>query len=160
MNSIHQFKLKGLNGGEVDFADFKGKKLMVVNVASECGLTPQYTQLEELYEQFQQQITIVGCPANNFGAQEPGTDEQIQTFCSTTYGVTFPMTTKISVKGDDMHPLYQFLTQKAQNGVEDSEVSWNFQKYILDEEGKLLKVISPRTEPADDQVLEPLGIQL
>jgi len=160
MNSIHQFKLKGLKGDEIDFAQFKGKKLMVVNVASQCGLTPQYTQLEELYERFQDTITIVGCPANNFAGQEPGTDEEIQTFCSTTYGVTFPMTTKISVKGDDMHPLYQFLTQKAANGIEDSEVTWNFQKYILDEEGQLLKVISPRTEPADDSVLNALGIEL
>lgn len=157
--SIHQFRLPALVGeASVDFAQFKGKKILLVNVASKCGLTPQYQQLEEMYEAYGDKIVVVGCPANNFGAQEPGTAEEIQTFCSSTYGVSFPMTTKISVKGEDMHPLYQFVTQKALNGVEDSEVTWNFQKYVFDEEGHLLQVFSPRTEPAEDAVLAALGL--
>ena len=160
MKSIHNFQIESLSGETINFADFKGKKLMLVNVASECGLTPQYQQLQELYEQFKDQIVVVGCPANNFGAQEPGTNEQIATFCTTHFGVNFPLTTKISVKGADMHPLYQFVTQKALNGVADSEVQWNFQKYIFDEAGVLEKVIKPATEPADDAVLSALGVSL
>ena len=158
MKSIHEFQFQGLKGGTVNFADFKGKKIMLVNVASACGLTPQYTQLQEMSEEFKDKIVIVGCPANNFGAQEPGSDEQIEEFCSLKYGVSFPMTTKISVKGDDMHELYQFATQKALNGLEDSEVKWNFQKYIFDEDGMLIKVIAPTVQPADEEVLAALGI--
>ena len=145
MHSIHQYKIEGLTGGEIDFSAFAGKKIMVVNVASECGLTPQYQQLQELYEAHKDKLVIVGCPANNFGAQEPGTHDEIRTFCTINYGVTFPLSIKISVKGDDMHPLYQFLTQKNQNGLKDSEVQWNFQKYILDEKGNLTAVIQPGT---------------
>lgn len=160
MNSIHQYKIGGLTGGEIDFAAYKGKKIMVVNVASECGLTPQYKQLQELYDANKDNLVIIGCPANNFGAQEPGTHEQIATFCSRNYGVTFPISVKISVKGDDMHELYQFITQKAKNGVEDSEVQWNFQKYIFNEEGHLVKVIAPQVEPASDEVLNALAVQV
>lgn len=158
--SIHDFKLKSLQGDLLDFANFAGKKILLVNVASQCGLTPQYTQLEGLYEQFSDQITIIGCPANNFGAQEPGSDEAIQQFCSTTYGVSFPMTTKISVKGADMHPLYEFVTQKTENGLQDSEVQWNFQKYIFNELGILTHVFAPTVEPTDDQILAALGVSL
>ena len=131
---------------------------MLVNVASECGLTPQYRQLQDLTAEYGDKIVIVGCPANNFGAQEPGTDAQIADFCSLNYGVSFPMTSKISVKGDDMHELYRFVTQKSENGVEDSEVKWNFQKYIFDENGMLVKVIGPTVQPADDEVLNALGL--
>ncbi|MCP4440656.1 MAG: glutathione peroxidase [Aureispira sp.] len=159
-NSIHQFEIEGLKDGQINFADYKGKKILLVNVASECGLTPQYRQLQDLYKATKGQIEIVGCPANNFGAQEPGNDEQIASFCSLNYGITFPMTSKISVKGEDMHPLYQFVTQKSQNGVEDSEVKWNFQKYIFNEEGLLQEVIAPTVEPLDDTVLAALGITL
>lgn len=159
-NSIHQFQLEGLKGSKVNFADFKGKKILLVNVASECGLTAQYQQLQDLYAATKEQIVIVGCPANNFGAQEPGNDEQIASFCTLNYGVAFPMTTKISVKGTDMHPLYQFVTQKMQNGVEDSEVKWNFQKYIFDEEGLFQQVIAPTVEPLDDIVLAALAVSL
>lgn len=159
MHSIHQYKIEGLTGGEIDFSAFAGKKIMVVNVASECGLTPQYQQLQELYEAHKDKLVIVGCPANNFGAQEPGTHDEIRTFCTINYGVTFPLSIKISVKGDDMHPLYQFLTQKNQNGLKDSEVQWNFQKYILDEKGNLTAVIQPGTEPASDEVLNALAIR-
>lgn len=152
--SIHQFTVKDIAGNDFKLAELKGKKVLFVNTASECGLTPQYEQLQEVYETFKDKnFTIVGFPANNFGAQEPGTDTQIATFCKANYGVTFPMMSKISVKGDDMHEVYQFLTQKAQNGLEDSEVAWNFQKYLVNENGELEKVISPKTLPNDEAVL-------
>ncbi len=128
---------------------------MVVNTASKCGLTPQYEQLEELYDQYKDSnFVIVGFPANNFMSQEPGTNEEIAEFCQKNYGVSFPMMSKISVKGDDMHEVYKFLTQKSNNGLEDSEVKWNFQKYLLNEEGKLEKVIGPRTLPNDPEVIK------
>ncbi len=152
--SIHQFVVEDIEGKKFDFSLLKGKKIMVVNTASECGLTPQYEQLEELYEEFKDDnFIIVGFPANNFGAQEPGSNKEIATFCTRNYGVTFPMMEKISVKGDDMHSLYQFLTQKENNGLIDNEVTWNFQKYLLDEEGHLAKIISPQTLPIDESVI-------
>lgn len=153
--SIHQFKVTDLSGKEFDFSTLKGKKVMVVNTASECGLTPQYEQLQEIYEQYKDKnFVIIGFPANNFGAQEPGSDEQIAAFCQKNYGVTFPMMSKISVKGDDMHAIYQFLTQKSLNGLEDSEVAWNFQKYLLDANGHLVKVIHPKVLPNDESILK------
>lgn len=153
--SIHQFKVTDLYGEEFDFSALKGKKIMVVNTASECGLTPQYEQLQEVYEKYKDQnFVIVGFPANNFGAQEPGSNEEIATFCKKNYGVTFPMMSKISVKGDDIHEVYQFLTQKNKNGLEDSEVAWNFQKYLLDENGFLDKVIQPQILPDDDSIIK------
>jgi glutathione peroxidase len=158
MKSIHQFQLPELKGGAINFADYKGKKILLVNVASECGLTPQYRQLQDLYAEYSDKIVVVCCPANNFGAQEPGDEKQIASFCSLNYGISFPMTAKISVKGDDMHPLYQFVTQKSENGKEDSEVKWNFQKYVFDEEGYLLGSVAPMKQPADDEVLNLLGI--
>lgn len=155
MTSIHQFKVIDLYGEEFDFNDLKGKKVMVVNTASECGLTPQYKQLQAIYEKYKDQnFVIVGFPANNFGSQEPGNDEKIAAFCQKNYGVTFPMMSKSSVKGDDINEIYQFLTQKSQNGLEDSEVKWNFQKYLLDEEGYLVKVIQPQTLPDDESILK------
>lgn len=153
--SIHQFKVTDLYGNEFDFSSLKGKKVMVVNTASECGLTPQYEQLQEVYEHYKDKnFIIIGFPANNFGAQEPGSDEQIASFCKKNFGVTFPMMSKISVKGDEMHELYQFLTQKAKNGLEDSSVKWNFQKYLVDENGYLEKVIAPTVLPNDEQILK------
>jgi len=153
--SIHQFKVTDLYGESFDFSSLKGKKIMVVNTASECGLTPQYEQLQEVYEKCKDQnFTIVGFPANNFGAQEPGSDEQIASFCKKNYGVTFLMMSKISVKGDDMHELYTFLTQKSKNGLEDSEVAWNFQKYLLDENGFLVKVVHPKVLPNDAEIIK------
>jgi glutathione peroxidase len=152
--SIHQFKVTDLSGNEFDFASLKGKKVLVVNTASECGLTPQYEQLQKLYSEYKDKnFLIIGFPANNFGSQEPGTNKEIATFCQKNYGVTFPMMQKISVKGKEIHPVYQFLTQKAKNGVQDSEVEWNFQKYLLDENGELVKVISPRTLPTDPEIV-------
>lgn len=156
--TIYQFKVTDINGEEFDFSSLKGKKIMVVNTASKCGLTPQYEDLEKLYQTYKDKnFVIIGFPANNFLSQEPGSDEEIATFCQKNYGVSFPMMSKISVKGKDMHELYQFLTMKDLNGVEDSDVSWNFQKYLIDENGKLAKVISPKTSPMDAEILEWLG---
>jgi glutathione peroxidase len=153
--TIYQFKVTDLYGAEFDFSTLKGKKIMVVNTASECGLTPQYKDLEAIYEKYKDKnFVIVGFPANNFGSQEPGTDKEIAAFCEQNYGVSFPMMSKISVKGNDMHKLYQFLTQKSKNGLEDSEVQWNFQKYLINESGELEKVIAPRTLPTDNSVVK------
>lgn len=152
--SIHQFKVTDLYGKEFDFATLKGKKILIVNTASECGLTPQYKDLEAIYSKYKDNnFVIVGFPANNFGGQEPGSNQEIAKFCQMNYGVSFPMMGKISVKGNDMHPLYQFLTQKNKNGLQDSEVEWNFQKYLLDENGHLVKVLSPRVLPTDDAIV-------
>ena len=151
--SIYQFKVKDIHGEDFDFATLAGKKVIIVNTASECGLTPQFKQLQSLYKEFQDKnLIIVGFPANNFGNQEPGSDNDISAFCEANYGVSFPMMSKISVKGNDIHPVYQFLTQKDKNGIVDSEVEWNFQKYLIDENGHLVKVVSPRTLPTDDEI--------
>ena len=153
--SIHQFKVQNIEGKDFSFSSLKGKKIMVVNTASKCGLTPQYEQLEGLYEQFKDSnFVIIGFPANNFMSQEPGTNEEIVEFCQKNYGVSFPMMSKISVKGSDMHEVYKFLTEKSLNGLEDSSVKWNFQKYLLNEEGKLEKVIDPRTLPNDPEIIK------
>ena len=153
--TIHQFQVEDLYGDTFDFASLKGKKIMVVNTASECGLTPQYKDLQALYEEYKDEgLVIVGFPANNFGGQEPGSNEEIATFCEQNFGVSFPMMAKISVKGDDMHPVYQFLTQASRNGLKDSEVQWNFQKFLLDENGHLVEVIDPKTLPTDARILE------
>ncbi len=152
--TIYQFKVKDLYGQEFDFASLKGKKMLIVNTASECGLTPQYKDLEAIYKKYKDKnFVIVGFPANNFGAQEPGNDEQIAKFCEMNYGVTFPMMSKISVKGNDMDEVYQFLTQKNKNGLQDSEVEWNFQKYLINEQGELVKVLSPRILPTDTLIV-------
>ena len=152
--SIYQFKVKDINGKTFDFATLKGKKIMVVNTASKCGLTPQYEELEALYTKYKSKnFVIVGFPANDFMSQEPGSDQEIAQFCKLNYGVSFPMMSKISVKGKDMDPVYQFLTQKAKNGKEDSKVEWNFQKYLIDENGHLVRVVSPRILPNDQSIV-------
>ncbi len=152
--NIYQFKVEDLSGKTFDFTTLKGKKILVVNTASKCGLTPQYKDLEKIYKEYKDKnFVIVGFPANNFGKQEPGTNAEIETFCEMNYGVTFPMMSKISVKGSDMHPIYQFLTQKAKNGLQDSDVEWNFQKYLINENGELEKVISPQVLPTDDAIV-------
>ena len=152
--TIYQFKVQDLAGDEFDFATLKGKRIIIVNTASECGLTPQYEQLQAVYNQYKDQnLVIVGFPANNFGSQEPGSNAQIASFCQKNYGVTFPMMAKISVKGNDMHPVYQFLTQKAKNGLEDSSVQWNFQKYLINSNGELEKVVAPSTLPTDAEII-------
>jgi glutathione peroxidase len=149
---FYDFKVKTLEGKTFDFASLKGKKVMIVNTASKCGNTPQYKDLEELYEKYAgSNFVIIGFPANNFGAQEPGTNSEIREFCTSTYGVTFPMMEKISVKGADMHPVYQWLTSKVKNGVLDSEVKWNFQKYLIDEKGNLVDMIIPKENPGTSE---------
>ena len=153
-NSIHTFTVEDINGNSFDLSSLRGKKVMLVNTASKCGLTPQYKKLEALYQQYKDQnFVIVGFPANNFMWQEPGTNDEIKAFCKKNYGVSFPMMAKISVKGKNQHPLYAFLTQKTKNGVVDSSVKWNFQKYLIDENGVLVDVISPRTQPDDVSIL-------
>jgi glutathione peroxidase len=152
--TIYQFKVEDLSGNTFDFASLKGKKVMIVNTASKCGLTPQYKDLEAVYKEYKDKgFVIVGFPANNFASQEPGTNEEIQTFCQLNYGVTFPMMDKVSVKGDDMCEVYKFLTQKSKNGLQDSEVEWNFQKYLINEKGELVKVIKPKTLVTEPEVL-------
>lgn len=151
---IYSFKVEDIKGETFDLASLKGKKVMIVNTASKCGLTPQYEQLQELYEKYRlHNFVVLGFPANNFAGQEPGTNDQIEAFCKANYGVSFPMMAKISVKGEDMHPLYRFLTQKEKNGYKDSEVEWNFQKYLIDAEGHLEKVVSPKTLPTDPEIV-------
>jgi glutathione peroxidase len=152
--TIYQFKVTDLYGKPFDFASLKGKKILIVNTASECGLTPQYKDLEAIYKKYKDlNFVIVGFPANNFGSQEPGNNEQIAKFCEMNYGVTFPMMSKISVKGNDMDKVYKFLTQKSKNGLQDSEVEWNFQKYLINEQGELIKVLSPRVLPTDAAIV-------
>ncbi|UYW02426.1 glutathione peroxidase [Flavobacterium agricola] len=151
---VYQYKVTAIDGETFDFADLKGKKIMVVNTASKCGLTPQYKALEEIYQKYKDSdFVIVGFPANNFMSQEPGTNEEIAEFCAVNYGVSFPMMEKISVKGSDMAPIYEYLTQKELNGNSDSEVTWNFQKYLINKDGFLEKVIGPRTVPDDPEVI-------
>ncbi len=146
--SFHDFTVKDINGDDFPLSQLKGKKVLVVNTASKCGLTPQYEGLQDLYEQYGgDDFEIIGFPANNFAKQEPGTNEEIAEFCSVNYGVTFPMMSKISVKGDDQHPLYKWLTTESENGLEDSKVSWNFQKYMINEHGELVGHLEPRKKP-------------
>ena len=151
---VYQFRVTDLYGKMFDFASLKGKKIMIVNTASKCGLTPQYKLLEALYEKYKDQnFVIVGFPANNFAGQELGSDGEIAEFCQQNYGVTFPMMSKISVKGENQHPIYKYLTSKAENGFQDSEVQWNFQKYLIDSNGYLVKVIPPRTLPDSPEII-------
>jgi len=155
VENIFQFKVKTLTDEDFDFSSLKGKKIMIVNTASKCGLTPQYKDLQALYDTYKDDnFVIVGFPANNFMSQEPGTNSEIAEFCQQNYGVTFPMMTKISVKGDDMHPIYRFLTKQAKSQDFGTEVTWNFQKYLIDETGVLFKAIPPKTLPTDDSIIE------
>lgn len=154
VNSIHSFKVKSIEGKTIDFASFKGKKILVVNTASKCGYTPQYDALQKVYNQYKDKLVIVGFPANNFGGQEPGSDSEIQDFCKANYGVSFPMASKVSVKGSDMAPIYKWLTSKTENGVLDAEVGWNFGKFLLDENGKLLQYFPSKVKPDSDEILK------
>lgn len=154
--SVHQFKLEGLEGGLIDFKKYKGKKILIVNTASKCGYTPQYEELQALYEKYQDKLVVIGVPANNFGGQEPGSNAEIKAFCSGTYKVTFPMTTKVSVKGDDMCELYQWLTSKTKNGVLDAEVKWNFNKFLLNEKGELVAYFGSKVKPMSEEITSKL----
>jgi glutathione peroxidase len=153
-SSIYDFKVPGLEGGQIDFSKFKGKKIMIVNTASKCGNTPQYAELETLYETYKDKLVIVGFPANNFGQQEPGTNDEIAEFCKKNYGVKFIMAEKVSVKGEDIHPLFQYLTNEAKKiGIEDP-IKWNFTKFLIDENGQLLTVIPHKTKPMSEDVVK------
>lgn len=155
ISTIYDFKVTDIDGVEFDLASLKDKKVMIVNVASKCGLTPQYEQLQELYEEYHDKgFEIIGFPANNFNNQEPGAESEIKEFCTINYGVTFPMMSKISVVGDDMAPLYRWLTQKEHNGVKDQEVTWNFQKFLIDKNGQLFDVIMPKESPKNEKILK------
>ena len=152
--SIHQFKVDNINGESFDFSNLKGKKIMVVNTASKCGLTPQFEKLEVIYKKYKDQgFVIVGFPSNDFMGQDPGSNEEIKSFCQKNYGVSFPMMSKVKVKGKKKCDIYSFLTSKEKNGLEENNVEWNFQKYLLDEDGFLVKVISPRIAPDDPKII-------
>jgi glutathione peroxidase len=152
--AIYDFKVDAVDGGKINFADYKGKKILIVNTASMCGNTPQYAALEELYKKYEGKLVIIGFPANNFGSQEPGSNKEIHEFCTKKYAVTFPMAAKISVKGSDIHPIYKWLLEesKAKNFT-PQEVTWNFQKYLLDEKGNLVAVFAPKTQPNAPEVI-------
>jgi glutathione peroxidase len=171
--SIYDFKVAGLDGTDIDFSAFKGKKIMIVNTASMCGNTPQYKDLETLYVKYKDKLVVVGFPANNFGAQEPGTNTEIKEFCTKNYGVTFPMTEKISVRGDDIHPLFKYLVDQSKElaknvPVDNSRdivwrkflqdpVIWNFTKFLIDENGKLIAVFHNKVSPMSEEVLKYLN---
>jgi len=153
MKTLYDFKVKTIDGKDFDLASLKGKKVLVVNTASLCGFTPQYADLEKLYKMYGgDKFTIIGFPANNFGQQEPGTNDTIKAFCTKNYGVTFQMMSKISVKGDDMVPLYKWLTEKSENGVQDAPVMWNFQKFMIDENGNWVGVAMSKESPLSDHI--------
>lgn len=154
--TVHDFTMVDIDGNEVSLSEYAGKTLLIVNVASKCGLTPQYEDLQALYEKYAEEgLVVLGFPANNFMGQEPGTNAEIKKFCTSQFNVTFPMFAKISVKGKDMHPLYQFLTSQT-----DAEVKWNFQKYLVDPEGNVITYFSPRTKPMDDEVIQAITAAL
>jgi len=154
--TIHSFKVKSIEGKTIDFSKFKGRKILVVNTASKCGYTPQYEALQKVYDQYKDKLVIVGFPANNFGAQEPGADSEIQEFCKARFGVTFPLASKISVKGDDTAPIYKWLTSKAENGVLDATITWNFNKFLLDENGKMIAYFPSKVTPDSEEILKYL----
>ena len=155
--SVYDIEINSLSGEAIDLAEFKGKKVLFVNVASECGFTPQYADLQSLSEKYPEKLVIIGLPCNQFGGQEPGTASEIETFCSANYGVEFLMTVKIDVKGDKQHPLYAWLTEKELNGVKNSSVKWNFQKYLVDENGGYIDVFYSITNPLSDKITDYLN---
>jgi glutathione peroxidase len=154
--SIYEIKVKTIDGTETTLSSFKGKKMLIVNVASECGYTPQYADLQKLHEQYGDKVAVLGFPANDFGAQEPGNEETIKSFCQKNYGVTFPMFSKIQVKGNDMHPLYQWLTDPEKNGWNNRQPAWNFNKYLVDENGNLTDYFPSKVKPMDELILSKL----
>ena len=156
VKSIYDFKVEALDGSTINFASFKGKKILIVNTASACGYTPQYEGLEALYKKYQGKLVIIGFPANNFGGQEPGTNGEIKEFCKKNYGVTFPMAAKISVKGDDIAAIYKWLCNKSENGVLDATISWNFNKFLLDEKGNLVTKFDSKVTPMSNELTSKL----
>ena len=155
MQSIHSLKTTSIEGKDLNMSDFAGRKMLIVNVASACGYTPQYQQLQELHEHFSDKLAVIGFPCNDFGAQESGSEAEIQAFCTARFGVTFPLSAKIGIK-KNTHPIYQFLTQESLNGVTDSDVKWNFQKYLLNEKGELMQVLPSSVSPLDEAIIDSL----
>lgn len=156
IKGIHAFKVKGLNGKTIDFAKFKGKKILIVNTASACGYTKQYAALQKVYESNKDKLVIVGFPCNQFGNQESGSGEEIMEFCKKNYGVTFPLSEKVEVKGDNIAPIYKWLCNKSENGVLDATITWNFNKFLIDEKGKMIAYFPSKTTPDSDEILKYL----
>jgi glutathione peroxidase len=156
-SNIYDFKVSSLDGNSIDFSKYKVKKILIVNTASQCGYTKQYADLEKLYEQYKGNLVIIGFPANNFGGQEPGTNKEIKEFCSKNYGVTFPMAEKISVKGEDIHPLFQYLTSKEKNGQMNADIKWNFTKFLINKDGKLVAVFPSSVNPMSEEITKYLN---
>lgn len=156
VSSIYDFKVEGLEGGTIDLSQYKGRKILIVNTASKCGFTPQYKDLEQLYEQYKNKLVVIGFPANNFLHQEPGTNAEIKAFCQKNYGVTFPMSAKISVKGKDIHPLFKYLVDESEKIGIKNPVKWNFTKFLIDENGKLIAVFPSKVKPMSEEVLQYL----
>src|SRR3954467_4469543 len=154
--TIYEFKVPSIEGGTIDFSKYKGKKILVVNTASKCGYTKQYAGLEKLYKEHKDKLVVVGFPANNFGGQEPGTNEEIQEFCKVRFGVTFPLASKVDVVGDSTHPLFKWLTSKEENGVLDATIGWNFTKFLLDENGKLVASFPSKVTPESEEIIKYL----
>ncbi len=155
-DSVHDFKVKNINGDEIDLTEYKGKVLLIVNVASKCGNTPQYDPLQSLYDQYEKKgLVVMGFPANNFGGQEPGSDEEIAEFCSSKYSVEFPMFSKVSVKGDDKAPLFSYLTS-AENPDKEGDISWNFEKFLVGKDGKLIRRFGAKVKPTDSSLVEAI----
>ncbi len=156
VDTLYDIKINKLNGEALDLRQFKGKSLLFVNVASKCGFTSQYTKLQELQDAYKEELVVIGVPCNQFGNQEPGKADDIASFCKVNYGVTFPITEKIDVKGSDQHPLYQWLTQKINNGEKDTSVKWNFQKYLIDAEGHFVDYYLSATSPTSSKLIKHL----
>ena len=157
-SSVYDFKVTGLDGNPIDLSQYKGKKILFVNTASKCGFTPQYADLEKLYTTYQNKLVIIGFPANNFAQQEPGSNKEISEFCTKNYGVTFPMSEKVDVVGDNISPLFKYLTDQAKAmGVTDPVIKWNFTKFLVDENGKLIAVFPSKVKPMDDQITKYLN---
>ncbi len=154
--SLYDISINSLTGEPIDLSSFKGKKILIVNTASECGFTGQYEGLQELYSTYKDKLVVIGVPCNQFGGQEPGTASEIQSFCKQNYGVTFLMTEKVDVKGENQHPLYKWLTSKELNGVSSSSVKWNFQKYLIDEKGNLIDYYYSITSPTSTKITKHL----
>lgn len=154
--SIHSFTVKSIDGKDIKMSSFKGKKILIVNTASKCGYTPQYESLEKVYEQYKDKLVIIGFPCNQFGGQEPGSNEEIVEFCKKNYGVTFPLADKVDVKGNNTAAIYQWLTQKSKNGVLDASISWNFNKFLLDENGKMIAYYPSNVKPDSEAILSNL----
>lgn len=156
--SIYDISINSLEAQVLDLSKFEGKKLLIVNTASECGYTPQYAQLQELHENFKDKVSVLGVPSNDFGGQEPGSAEEIANFCQARFGVTFPLTEKVKILGDDRHELYKWLCSKSENGESDAEVAWNFNKFLIDENGNWVKHYPSGVDPFDENLLNDLGV--